>query len=346
MSAVQEAGWHRDPTGRHAQRYWDGRWTDFVSGATGGPASTDALGPGEEFPPPGQGVPPPAPVEPAPVSYVAAAPSPAPPPPPPPPPPPTPPRPTAPADWYVDPGGRHQCRYWDGSTWTPHVSDRGQPAQEQLEPAYHDAPPVPLQRVTPASVQPGAADPAGAALMTDPAAASASAATGAFAAPQPTSTTSPPVDTGTQAAVPGPASATPSASPARAGWDLTRWVQLAALVAMAIGVVTAWATASNTFGSGSVNGTDTTDGKRFAGLLVVVAVVVVISELRGGSWWIAVTCGGAALLGYGIYEFVHIHNQGHGVVKPGFGLYLDVVGAIVLTAAAVTIPRFRKASAP
>jgi len=182
--------------------------------------------------------------------------------------------------------------------------------------------------------------------MTDRGAASPTAATGAFAAPHPASAAGPPVDTGTQAAVPAPVSATPSASPARAGWDLTRWVQLGALVAMAVGVVTAWATTSNTFGSGSVNGTDTTDGKRFAGLLVIVAVVVVISELRGGSWWIAAACGGAALLGYGIYEFVHIHNQGHGVVKPGFGLYLDVAGAIVLIAAAATIPRFRKASAP
>jgi len=265
----------------------------------------------------------------------------------------------------VDPAARHQCRYWDGSTWTPHVSDRGQPAQDPLEPLYHDAAPVPLHRVAPATVQPAAADPAGAALMTDPAAASQPAATGAFAAPHPASATSPPVDTGPQAAVPGPASATsppfatgpqaavpasasatPSASSARAGWDLTRWVQLAALVAMAIGVVTAWATASTTFGSGSVNGTDTTDGKRFAGLLVVVVIVVVISELRGGSWWIAATCGGAALLGYGIYEILHIHNQSHGLAKPGFGLYLDVAGAIVLTIAAATIPRFRKATAP
>jgi len=30
------------------------------------------------------------------------------------------------ADWYPDPDGRHQLRYWNGSAWTEHVSDQGQ----------------------------------------------------------------------------------------------------------------------------------------------------------------------------------------------------------------------------
>jgi hypothetical protein len=29
------------------------------------------------------------------------------------------------ADWYPDPVHRHELRYWDGTTWTDHVSDRG-----------------------------------------------------------------------------------------------------------------------------------------------------------------------------------------------------------------------------
>jgi hypothetical protein len=29
------------------------------------------------------------------------------------------------ARWSVDPTGRHQCRYWDGATWTQHVADGG-----------------------------------------------------------------------------------------------------------------------------------------------------------------------------------------------------------------------------
>ena len=32
---------------------------------------------------------------------------------------------STPANWHPDPTGRHQLRYWDGSTWTDHVSDNG-----------------------------------------------------------------------------------------------------------------------------------------------------------------------------------------------------------------------------
>ena len=32
---------------------------------------------------------------------------------------------TTPANWYDDPTGRHQHRYWDGNAWTSHVSDDG-----------------------------------------------------------------------------------------------------------------------------------------------------------------------------------------------------------------------------
>ena len=31
-----------------------------------------------------------------------------------------------PPDWYPDPAGRFQQRYWDGSQWTEHVSRAGQ----------------------------------------------------------------------------------------------------------------------------------------------------------------------------------------------------------------------------
>lgn len=33
--------------------------------------------------------------------------------------------PQAPADWYADPTGRHQHRYWDGRAWTEHAADNG-----------------------------------------------------------------------------------------------------------------------------------------------------------------------------------------------------------------------------
>ena len=36
------------------------------------------------------------------------------------------PTPAVPAGWYADPAGRFELRYWDGSTWTEHVSRAGQ----------------------------------------------------------------------------------------------------------------------------------------------------------------------------------------------------------------------------
>ncbi len=32
----------------------------------------------------------------------------------------------APANWYADPAGRYELRYWNGSAWTEHVSRNGQ----------------------------------------------------------------------------------------------------------------------------------------------------------------------------------------------------------------------------
>jgi len=36
------------------------------------------------------------------------------------------PSPAVPAGWYADPAGRYELRYWDGGTWTEHVSRAGQ----------------------------------------------------------------------------------------------------------------------------------------------------------------------------------------------------------------------------
>lgn len=38
-------------------------------------------------------------------------------------------------DWYADPTGRHQYRYWDGSVWTDHVADSGQASTDPLDAA-------------------------------------------------------------------------------------------------------------------------------------------------------------------------------------------------------------------
>jgi uncharacterized protein YxjI len=41
---------------------------------------------------------------------------------------------TTPANWYPDPMGRHQLRYWDGANWTEHVTDNGVQGTDPLQP--------------------------------------------------------------------------------------------------------------------------------------------------------------------------------------------------------------------
>jgi hypothetical protein len=37
------------------------------------------------------------------------------------------------ANWYPDPCGRHEFRYWDGAVWTQHVSDSGQTSADPVD---------------------------------------------------------------------------------------------------------------------------------------------------------------------------------------------------------------------
>ena len=39
---------------------------------------------------------------------------------------------TTPADWYPDPNGRAELRYWDGNAWTDHVSTGGQQSTDPV----------------------------------------------------------------------------------------------------------------------------------------------------------------------------------------------------------------------
>jgi hypothetical protein len=36
------------------------------------------------------------------------------------------------ANWYADPTGKHQLRYWSGTDWTDHVSDNGVQATDPV----------------------------------------------------------------------------------------------------------------------------------------------------------------------------------------------------------------------
>jgi uncharacterized protein YxjI len=37
-----------------------------------------------------------------------------------------------PPNWYPDPGGKHEHRYWDGQQWTEHVSDHGRQSVDPM----------------------------------------------------------------------------------------------------------------------------------------------------------------------------------------------------------------------
>jgi uncharacterized protein YxjI len=50
-----------------------------------------------------------------------------------------------PPDWYPDPSGRHEHRYWDGSQWTDHVASHG---RQGSDPEKSSLPPPTVGRPT------------------------------------------------------------------------------------------------------------------------------------------------------------------------------------------------------
>ena len=70
------------------------------------------------------------------------------------------------ASWLRDPSGTHELRYWNGSTWTEHVSDHGTAGQDPLTADF----PSPVDAFPPPPPAPPAAgDPAFGATSAPPA---------------------------------------------------------------------------------------------------------------------------------------------------------------------------------
>ncbi len=67
---------------------------------------------------------------------------------------------SSPPGWQPDPRARHEYRYWDGTQWTDHVSDKGQMSSDPV--AYVTPPATPAAEATPPAteVRPAAATPA------------------------------------------------------------------------------------------------------------------------------------------------------------------------------------------
>jgi hypothetical protein len=69
------------------------------------------------------------------------------------------------ASWLPDPSGAHELRYWNGTTWTEHVSDQGATGQDPVTSEYPPPATVPPSPPPPPAYPPpgGSYDPAGAA---------------------------------------------------------------------------------------------------------------------------------------------------------------------------------------
>ena len=76
-----------------------------------------------------------------------------------------------PADWYPDPSGRHEHRYWDGSRWTEHVASHG---RQSADPDFTSQPPPtvarPAEKIVRDVARAGAAGtgPGGGTIFTEP----------------------------------------------------------------------------------------------------------------------------------------------------------------------------------
>jgi hypothetical protein len=67
-----------------------------------------------------------------------------------------------PADWYADPSGRYQYRYWDGYQWTNQVSSGGASAIDSnpLDATVANTPPAPGSQAAPIAPKQEPAQPA------------------------------------------------------------------------------------------------------------------------------------------------------------------------------------------
>jgi len=63
------------------------------------------------------------------------------------------------ADWYPDPRGSHELRYWDGAAWTDNVADGGRTSVDAGEVAETSSEPVLLTLYRAKEVRVGVGDP-------------------------------------------------------------------------------------------------------------------------------------------------------------------------------------------
>ena len=71
------------------------------------------------------------------------------------------------ADWYPDPRGRHELRYWDGTAWTDNVADGGRTSVDRGDVTETSSEPVLLTLQRAKEVRVGVGDPVLNVYLTD-----------------------------------------------------------------------------------------------------------------------------------------------------------------------------------
>jgi hypothetical protein len=306
-----EMGWYPDPAGRHEVRYWDGgRWTERV--ADNGIETTES---------------PAADVLEVAAGAIAGD-------------------PTAaaaeadshleqlnaswPPDWYPDPTGRHEVRYFDGDTWTEHVANNGLSA---LDPIADGAPVATDAAALAASIVPPVSTAA------SPDATTAEAAEKAFAAALA------PVQ---KAEEPPPAE--PAQLPVHKDWAarpnaLVGWIVVAGAGVLAVGSLGPWAKATAPV-VGEVTQSGMSGDGRFmlavAFLLVVAGIGLILGRFGRVVAFGALSLGTLASIVCAV-DMARISNGNYGLLQgtadataaAGIGLWACLAGAIVCIAGGI-----------
>jgi hypothetical protein len=300
--AGPENGWYPDPMGRAEVRYWDGlRWTERV--ATNGVermetpvadvldvAGSMATGP----------------------EAAGSA------------------TPAYDPDWYPDPTGRHEVRYFDGTTWTEHVANNGLSA---LDPIADGAPVAGSGAELAASIVPAVS------IGASPNATTAEAAEKAFAAAL-APTTEP-----AEAEQPAPAQ-----MPVRPDWAarpnaLVGWIVVVGAGVLGIGSVGPWVKASAPVVGDVVQNGMSGDGRfmlALAILLLGTGIGLIMGKLGRVVAFSALSLGTLAAIVCAV-DMARISNGSYGLLQgtadatasAGIGLWACLVGAIVCIAGGI-----------
>lgn len=245
------------------------------------------------------------------------------------------------AGWYPDPRGRHEHRYFDGTTWTDHVADAGRGGMDPVNAPSPPAGPTPAPP-TGAPPPPPGATPAGIA--------SPPPATG----PPPTTGRTPgwypepiPFPSGGAAAKPRafnrPRRAKRAVSDVREYSMAARALVFGGAIALAGGALLPWVRANAGFVTVEQSGIDTTEGAvtLLCGIAAAVLFWVVVSQ----AGRLVTLLAGAFALVISAYKVFDINSKGTEIASTagvfrvettvGLGLWISLIAAIALVLGAV-----------